>query len=245
MADELAAMKYIGVDGCRGGWFMVGLAADGGNACKLLHHIDELDAYLAAAQCILIDIPIGLLRHETQERACDKQTRKILGRPRGSSVFPAPSRCALHCISYQAANAHNVSCSGRGLSRQSFGILPKIREVDSYLDTLARRRKIHEMHPELCFWALNQHMAMRNNKKTRAGFAERLAVLTRHYRQAQDAIATALQQYPRSRVARDDIVDALVGAVTARHAQALRHFPENPAQDEKGLVMEIVYPGKT
>jgi len=238
-------MKYIGVDGCRAGWFMFGLAEDGSNACKLLQHIDELDAYLAAAQCILIDIPIGLLRRETQERACDKQARKILGRPRGSSVFVAPSRCALHCKTYEAANARNIACSGRGLSRQCFGILAKIREVDAYLETLERRRKIHEMHPEVCFWALNQNIAMRNNKNTRAGFAERLAVLTRHYRQAQDAIATALQQYPRSRLARDDIVDALVGAVTARHAQALRHFPENPTQDEKGLVMEIVYPGKT
>ena len=238
-------MKYIGVDGCRAGWFMFGLDEAGRNVFKLLQHIDELDAYLAAAQCILIDIPIGLLRRETQERACDKQARKILGRPRGSSVFAAPSRCALHCKTYQAANARNIACTGRGLSRQCFGILTKIREVDAYLDTLDRRRKIHEMHPELCFWALNQNRAMGNNKKTIEGFEERLAILTRHYRQAQDAISTALQQYPRSMLARDDIVDALVGAVTARHSQPLRRFPENPTQDEKGLVMEIVYPGKT
>lgn len=237
-------MKYIGVDGCRAGWFMVGLDEEDSNAFTLLHRIDELDAYLATAQCILIDIPIGLLRQETQERACDKQARKILGRPRGSSVFAAPSRCALHCKTYQAANARNRACTGRGLSRQCFGILAKIREVDTYLETLERRRKIHEMHPEVCFWALNQNIAMRHNKKTLEGFAERLVVLTRYYRQAEAAIASALQHYPRSLLARDDIVDALVGAVTARHGQALCRVPDNPAQDEKGLVMEIVYPGK-
>jgi len=245
VAGELDAMNFIGVDGCRAGWFLFSLDEDGTNAFRLLQHIHELDTYFAAAQCILIDIPIGLLRQETQERACDKQARKILGRPRGSSVFVAPSRCALPYKTYQAANARNITCTGRGLSRQCFGILPKIREVDAYLDTRDRRRKIHEMHPEVCFWALNQNRAMRHNKKTLAGFEERLAVLTRYYRQARDAIATALQQYPRSMLARDDIVDALVGAVTARHGQPLRHLPDNPTQDEKGLVMEIVYPGKT
>lgn len=234
-------MKYIGVDGCRAGWFLFWLGEDDKSGFSLLHHIDELDAYVDAAEHILIDIPIGLLRRAPDERVCDKQARKMLGRPRGSSVFAAPSRCALECKTYQAANNRNRLCTGRGLSRQCFGILPKIREVDAYLETRARRLKIHEMHPELCFWALNQHTAMRDNKKTNEGYQERVAVLTRYHRPARDAIAMAMQRYPRASVARDDIVDALVGAVTAKNSQPLRSVPENPERDEKGLAMEIVY----
>jgi len=41
---------------------------------------------------IAIDIPIGLLEGP---RVCDKAARKLLGQPRGSSVFPAPCRPAL------------------------------------------------------------------------------------------------------------------------------------------------------
>lgn len=234
-------MTYIGVDGCRAGWFLVGLNNEGQSTFNLLTHITELDAYWSDAEMVLIDIPIGLRGRHPDERLCDKQARAVLGPGRGASVFPAPSRCALTGKTYQEANQRNKTCTGRGLSRQSYGILPKIREVDDYLRNTEGRGKIHEMHPEVCFWALNDQSAMTSSKKTTKGYAERIAVLSRYYSQASNVVEMAMHDYPGSKVARDDIVDALVGAVTARKAESLHQFPMEPEIDERGLVMKIVY----
>ncbi len=51
---------------------------------------------------------------------------------------------------------------GKALSKQTFGILPKIREVDELLQTrLGLREVVREVHPEVCFSELvgNPHKA--------------------------------------------------------------------------------------
>ena len=58
---------------------------------------------------------------------------------------------------------------------------------------------------------------------------------------ARDCYRDALDTYKRKDVAADDILDALVGAVTAMHLPAIKTLPENPVKDEEGLAMEIVY----
>jgi len=235
-------VNYIGIDGCRGGWFLLGLDEAGDCIFRRLARITELDAYLNSARVVLIDIPIGLHGRHCEERLCDRQARAVLQPRRGASVFPAPSRCALPCEDYAQASQRNRDCTGRGLSRQSFALLPKIREVDDYLRQQRRRANLHEMHPEVCFWALNQQTPMYFNKKTSDGYEERVAVLSQHFPRARAVIDQALLQYRRAVLARDDIVDALVGAITARHARALCRFPDTPQHDETGLPMEIVYP---
>ncbi|MGD8785619.1 MAG: DUF429 domain-containing protein [Thioalkalispiraceae bacterium] len=234
-------MTYLGIDGCKAGWFMARMDEEKNTSFVMLQRITELDAYLDSAKCICIDIPIGLHRRHPDERLCDKQARKVLRPKRSASVFPAPSRCALACETYEQANQRNRECTGRGLSRQSFAIMPKIREVDEYLHNKQPRPNLHEMHPEIGFWTLNEQTAMQYNKKESEGYEERMAVLTRYLTTARDIIEQAMQQYKRSEVARDDIVDALVCALIATHYQSLRRFPEQPEIDEVGLPMEIVY----
>ena len=51
--------------------------------------------------CIGIDIPIGLI---VGSMACDKAARKLLGQPRGRSVFAAPCRAALSATSHAASH---------------------------------------------------------------------------------------------------------------------------------------------
>jgi len=80
--------------------------------------------------CLGIDIPIGLL---DGPRACDKAARKLLGQPRGSSVFPAPCRAALQVETYEEASAINRQKAGRALSRQARRIVPKIRLVGNVI----------------------------------------------------------------------------------------------------------------
>lgn len=233
----------MGIDGCRAGWFFVSLDADERRLFGLFAPIHQLAACLPAVETALIDIPIGLRRQHPEERLCDRQARSVLGRSRGSSVFPAPSRCALAAGTYQDASARNRACTGRGLSRQSFGIVGKIREVDDFLRGETGRAKLREMHPEVCFWALNGRQPMSFNKKSAQGYQERLAILSQYCAGAGEIVGSALQRFTRAEVARDDIVDALVGAVVARNAGGLRTFPETPEIDEFGLPMEIAYPG--
>jgi hypothetical protein len=59
---------------------------------------------------------------------------------------------------------------------------------------------------------------------------------------AAELIEQVGRKHPRHEVARDDIVDALAAAVTARMAQGdYRTLPENVETDQEGLRMEMVY----
>jgi predicted RNase H-like nuclease len=236
-------VKYIGIDGCRSGWFMVGLNEDGSGSFGILGRILELAEYLPEAGTVLIDIPVGLRGKHPGERLCDKQARSVLAPKRGASVFPAPCRSALESEDYAEASNRNRECTGRGLTRQTYAIIPKIREVDQFLGQSEFRVKVHEMHPEVCFWALNDREPMKHKKRSPEGYEERLSVLTRYYPGARRIVDLAMQRYTRTEVARDDIVDALVGAVTAKCAQSLSRFPDDPEIDDEGLPMEIVYWG--
>jgi predicted RNase H-like nuclease len=119
--------------------------------------------------------------------------------------------------------------------------MAKIRQVDDFLQKEPQSKKIHEMHPEVGFWALNQRQAMSYSKKTEQGFEQRIELLSKYYSAVGELVDQAMQEYPRKLLARDDIVDAMVCAVVARQADSLQRFPPQPEKDEKGLPMEIVY----
>src|SRR5210317_1074457 len=139
-------MKYIGIDGCRLGWFYVGLDENGEGTFGVFKRIDELAAHLPSLEMALIDIPIGLRDKHREERLCDKQARSLLPPNKKPCVFPAPSRCALGSNDYLEAKNRNYECTGRRLTKQTFGIVPKIREVDDYLKSETQCQKIREMH---------------------------------------------------------------------------------------------------
>jgi predicted RNase H-like nuclease len=233
-------MKYIGIDGCRAGWFYVAVS-QGGWEIGLLPTINELDTIYEPGSVVLIDVPIGLRSNEKNERLCDLTARKKLGHPRSSSVFPAPCRYSLKAHTYDQAQTINRKHTSRGLSKQTYNIMSKIKEVDDFLLLHKSKYLLREMHPEIAFWSLNNEQVMKFNKKKSEGYAERLTILKQHYRQSEAIIHAGLNQYFRYQVARDDIVDALVGAVMAKYHQRLHSLPENPELDEHGLAMEIVY----
>jgi predicted RNase H-like nuclease len=196
----------------------------------------------SGASVILLDIPIGLRERSSKERLCDIEARKLLSHRR-SSVFPAPCRQAIPVNkTYEEASDINKQMTGRRLSLQTWNIIPKIREVDILLsnDESARSR-IREIHPEICFWALAGH-PMKHSKKTKEGFSERMQVLGSVYTHTNDIIDHASSTYRRNKVARDDILDALVAAVTAMvGVQRLISIPEVLEFDSQGLRMEMVY----
>ena len=126
-------MEFIGIDGCKDGWFCVSLDEDTAYSYRIIQDAESLERYIAHASSVLIDIPIGLLDAGTVERQCDKQGRKLLRPKRASSVFPAPARQTLQAGSFQEAQLINRRVNGRGLSQQSWNIVPKIRQIDDLL----------------------------------------------------------------------------------------------------------------
>jgi predicted RNase H-like nuclease len=83
---------------------------------------------------------------------------------------------------------------------------------------------------------------MRYKKKSREGHEERLAVLRNYFPEVDPLFDAACRASPRKDLARDDILDALVVAVTARGGYgAYATLPATPEQDATGLPMEIVY----
>ncbi len=243
--------QFVGVDGCKGGWFSVGLGLDSFET-KVFCAFRDLLAHYPDARLILVDIPIGL-PEDGNGRACDREARKLLGRPRASSVFPTPTRQTVQQAAQEPCD-YRVACAierkaigrGKGISKQTFAIAPKIAEVDEATRARGTSVKplVREVHPELLFWALNGRKAMKSPKKRTKGRVERLRVLQSAEPHTQEIYDEAWTKFgPKKVVARDDILDALAAAVTAyRHHDRLRTLPECPTKDAKGLCMEIVLP---
>lgn len=229
-------MFVLGVDGCRAdpGWvaFKVDVVSRA-TSVELIHDLPlKLKTRPSDWARLAIDIPVGLL---DGSRMCDKAARKLLGQPRGTSVFAAPCRAALAAEGHPAMSAANKAKTGRGLSLQAYGIAHKIKQVDDAI-TPQSQQWVFEVHPEVCFWALAGH-PMPRNKKTEDGRNERLEYLRPIFPGIDDHLLK-----DRRGAGKDDLLDACVAAWTA-----LRHFNEKatcvcePQRDERGLEACIRY----
>ncbi|WP_274521668.1 DUF429 domain-containing protein [Ectothiorhodospira variabilis] len=229
-----------GLDGCRGRW----LCVTGDPHCPetiralILENPRDLLDLDPRPQVVGADIPIGLA--DATPRRADVEARQRLGRPRGSSVFPAPLRVMLQAPSYEQACLLGRQQAGRALSRQTWNIIPMIRAMDNFLqECVDRQAWLREVHPELSFQAWNQGQAMNHNKKTSEGRRERHSLLEATFPGAHEA---ACRDLVHERYAPDDLLDAFaVFWTAARIAQgrAMR-LPEVPEKDATGLPMEIV-----
>jgi len=236
------SVTAYGVDGCDKGWFFIALKSNGTIDWGVVSTVRELITKSNDSDQIFIDIPIGL-SDGPDERLCDKEARKKLGQPRSSSVFRVPARATLSAESYNEACEKNQEITGKKLSKQAFGILAKIREIDGLMRGCEKARHlIREVHPEICFWALNERNAMSLNKNTREGIEERLAVLERIRPSARQVFSRIVKCFQRKDVGRDDILDAMVASVTASaDSSALCTLPVQQVKDDCGLPMEMVY----
>ena len=127
-----------GVDGCRKGWIRVSLDLSNKKLSAKVFETTEALFKDGPVPITGIDIPIGL--PDAAKRKCDHLARKLL-KKRRSSVFPVPMRAALDSTTYEAACDANEKQWGKRLSQQSYAILPKIREVDDWLQSHAELRE--------------------------------------------------------------------------------------------------------
>lgn len=229
--------EIVGVDGCTDGWVFV-VEADGQLNAGVAPDMQSLLSDLADDAIVAIDVPIGL--PDSGPRNCDLEARRLLGVPRGSSVFPAPVRACLGAATYSDACAAHVSADGRRMSQQAFGILRKIREVDELLSGDPRLQdRVREVHPELCFAMWNKGTPMLHRKSRRPGRFEREALIDSLWLGERERLRRVLCGH---RYKADDLNDAFAALWTARrirnHEAAV--LPVSPPADIRGLRMEMV-----
>lgn len=189
-----------------------------------------------------IDMVLGL-PSSVQEIRPESIARKMLA-PRTSTVFPVPCRQAVYEKTEDKQVEANVTCLGKKLTKQSLGILPKIRELDQFINEHCEYRNVfRESHPELCFSRLAGKV-LKSKKAEFSGYTQRQQILSGYQREIAHIhlweLAKQLKCNP------DDIVDALCLMVTANlDARNLTDtIPEKPQKDVNGILMRMVIPKK-
>lgn len=232
-------MNYlVGVDGCHAGW-ITAEATQGSIqvVCCRINMLDDLFSRKSKPTIVAIDTPIGL--PEAGARACDLEARRLLG-PRRNSVFPAPIRPTLLSSSQEEASEVRRQVEGKGVSIQTFAIIPKIREVDQMLrENRSRRAIVREAHPEVSFFYMNGGMPMRFPKKNTLGKEERISLLRTW---CGNSIDESLMNTRLLQCKTDDIIDAFAALWTAQriYRQESVSLPLHPSLDRYGLRMEII-----
>ncbi|MET3961276.1 putative RNase H-like nuclease [Marmoricola sp. OAE513] len=227
-------VPVLGVDGCPGGWVGVALDTDGTTAVHVAGAIAALVESVRQnldVRVVAVDMPIGLADRDA--RRADGLVRAELG-PKSSSVFTPPTRAAVYASSWEEAKEINIAAtaSGTSIAVQTWGIVPKIREVDQWLRTRPRVEVV-EVHPELAFARLAGTPVI-SRKATPEGADERRALLT-------GAGLTAPHYYAGQGFALDDLLDACACAWSAsRHAAGeSESFPPEPEVFSDGLPAAI------
>ena len=227
---------------------------------------------------VAVDMPIGLW--EKGKRDCDEAAQEVLGKRR-YSVFPAPAAGVLDLYrtmtpekrkqrgTYDLANQRNRERTGtgkeehgKGLSRQSWALVPKIAEVASYLEANPGS-PVYEVHPEVSFAAMKanggaidpKRHPMQFHKATAGGSIERRELLTRVFEGSFQKLEGQLPKLVGKHAALDDFYDALACLWTARRIQKgtegparalcgvkdLRKLSDSAPKGADGLPMRIVY----
>jgi len=224
----------VGVDGCAKGWVGIRLADDGvrGLFAPSLGELEAAALEFGEVAVMGIDMPIGL--PDAGVRQADVMARRFVG-PRSSSVFSTPVRAAVELDVYElAAQAHRTRAAA-GLTKQSFALWAKIREVDAWLPTAGCR--VVEVHPEVSFAALAQEPLI-HGKKTWAGAERRRCLL-----EAAGIVLPADLGLAGERAGVDDVLDAAVAAWSATRVRDghARCMPDPPEPFSDGIPAAIWY----
>ncbi len=201
-------LTVVGVDGARGGWVVAELCEASGPSIRFEPSISSVTnrLRLGTLAAAVIDMPIGLSLDGV--RPADTLARARLGERR-STFFPTPVHAVLEHDSWEAANAASRSASGKGLSKQAWNLVPKIRELDTtWSEDISGL--LLEGHPEVSF-AQMAGTPVLSKKATADGQHERIELLIANL--SRDA-GGVVDNCPRSW--RVDAVDALAIAWTAK-----------------------------
>jgi predicted RNase H-like nuclease len=227
--------QIAGIDGCKAQWLAIAHVPGSQSFVTQVLATSELAAQPWALAAI--DIPIGL--PDRGSREADGAARKFIG-PRASSVFPCPIRPVLAATSWEEACEITYQHNGHRISRQTFGILSKIRKVDEWVRSTDLRKRLFEVHPEVSFASWYGAPTLHAKKDVR-GHEQRRSLIAEHF--GPEAFASVVAQLGARSVAADDIADAFAALWTAERllAGTAQRLPDASTHDSYGLPMHIWY----
>jgi predicted RNase H-like nuclease len=145
-------------------------------------------------------------------------------------VFPAPVRPVLEATSWEDACVRSRA-SAADVTKQTFAILPKIREVDALLQTRPELREVvREVHPEVCFSEL-AGASMTHHKASALGRKERQRALALSFPQ----LRMIEKGWPRPRTTARVACWSAIRLASGKG----RSLPEAVPRDITGLPMAI------
>jgi predicted RNase H-like nuclease len=192
----------LGVDGCRGGWVGVVLDDDAEPQAMCAPSIAALVEAAGAVEAIGIDIPIHL--NDESDRPCDGAARRMLT-PHTSRVFNAPVRRVLQARTYDEALRISREDCGKGISKQTWELVPKIDEVETWRHS--SECPVYEVHPEVSFAAMTGHVIAERKRTPEGEQARRLALHEK---------GLVAPDFEHRSVRIDDLLDACAVAWSAR-----------------------------
>jgi predicted RNase H-like nuclease len=221
--------RVLGADGSQGGWVVVTLADGQVDDVAVVADLGEAIAG-RTSHAVGVDMPIGLT--DGPVRDADRAARAALGR-RASSVFSAPLRVVVDAFvagevtTHADATALAVATTGRGMSVQAWGLVPKVAEVDALVTA---GLDVAEVHPEVAFASLAGSPVAR--KTSWAGLERRRALLL------ACGIELPVTFEGADRCTPDDVLDAAVCAYVADGLAAgdgsVRTLPETATEHDRG-----------
>jgi len=228
--------KIAGIDGSKGGWVCVSGYENNFRELKFEKLEKFHDIKLKDFNLVLVDIPIGLdIDLKKGGRIVDKLARKELLTNK-SSIFNAPSRLVLNAKNYEEANKINKS-KGMGLSKQSWNLVKKIKEVDEYIRN-SNKTIIFESHPEIIFQIMKRDKVS-SKKKNKEGIIERrnLLVKSGFDKVFLERNLSAKDNFYKQ----DDFIDAcsLFWSANRAIANSEVKIPNDTVLDSEGIIMQI------
>ena len=228
--------KIAGIDGSKGGWVCVSGYENNYKELKFEKLKEFNDIKSKNFNLVLVDIPIGLdIDLKKGGRIVDKLARKELLTNK-SSIFNAPSRLVLDAKNYEEANKINKS-KGMGLSKQSWNLVKKIKEVDKYIRD-SNETIIFESHPEIIFQIMKKDKIF-TKKKNEDGIIERRNLLEKNgfNKVFLEKNLSAKDSFYK----KDDFIDAcsLFWSANRTIASTEIKIPNDILFDSEGIIMQI------
>ena len=228
--------KIAGIDGSKGGWVCVSGYENNYKELKFEKLKEFNDIKSENFNLVLVDIPIGLdINLKKGGRIVDKLARKELLTNK-SSIFNAPSRLVLEAKNYEEANKINKN-KGMGLSKQSWNLVKKIKEVDEFIRN-SNKTAIFESHPEIIFQVMKRDKVS-TKKKNDEGIIERRNLLEKNgfNKVFLERNLSAKDSFYK----KDDFIDACSLFWSANRAIAKTEvkIPNDIVLDSEGIIMQI------
>jgi predicted RNase H-like nuclease len=148
-------------------------------------------------------------------------------------VFSSPPAAVRSASSYAVANERARAATGKGLSAQSWALVPKIEAATDFARVSLVR--VVEAHPELCFATMADGVPIRAPKPSWAGHRARCRRLESVGLAIPDDLGDA------GRAGAPDVLDAAAVAWTAQRLAdgRARSLPDPPEVDPEGMPVAI------